>query len=262
MLRRSDDQQLERPPRVRSRRGGPFRSRKRSSARASRPTAASMCPAKLERRPDAWWKALRGKSFPDVAIAMASELAGDEFDPDTDRVAGARRAELSRARRRARDADSASSSCSTARRSPSRISARACSRGCWPSARLASRQAAPCGRRPLTILVATSGDTGSAVAHAFLGVTGHPRRRAVSGGPGQRRAGGAVHDARRQCDGGRGEGNVRRLPASGQGSVRRPAVAGARAADVGEFDQPRPAAAADVLLRLRRAAVQGARRRC
>ena len=33
--------------------------------------------------PDSWWAALRGKSFHDVAIALAAELAGDEFDPAT-----------------------------------------------------------------------------------------------------------------------------------------------------------------------------------
>ena len=37
-------------------------------------------PATIERRAGSWWAALRGKSFQDVAIAMALELAGDEFD--------------------------------------------------------------------------------------------------------------------------------------------------------------------------------------
>ena len=59
---------------------------------------------------------------------------------------------------------------------------------------------------PLTVLVATSGDTGSAVAHAFHGVAGTRVVVLYPEGTGQRRAGGAVHDARRQRHGRRGRG--------------------------------------------------------
>ena len=47
------------------------------------PDGGLYVPARIERRSDAWWSALRGKSFQDVAIAMAGELAGDEFGEAT-----------------------------------------------------------------------------------------------------------------------------------------------------------------------------------
>src|SRR5215218_5053933 len=47
------------------------------------PDGGLYVPATIERRPEAWWSALRGKSFHDVAIAVALELAGDEFDHAT-----------------------------------------------------------------------------------------------------------------------------------------------------------------------------------
>src|SRR5687767_4927301 len=47
------------------------------------PDGGLYVPSALERRPDAFWSALRGKSFLDVAIAIAKELAGDEFDEAT-----------------------------------------------------------------------------------------------------------------------------------------------------------------------------------
>ena len=59
------------------------------------------------------------------------------------------------------------SSCFTGRHSPSRTSARGRSRGLPGEAGERSRATS---RRALTVLVATSGDTGSAVAHAFFGV--------------------------------------------------------------------------------------------
>src|SRR5689334_21136286 len=37
-------------------------------------------PARLESKPDSWWAAHRGKSFPDLSIAIATVLAGDEID--------------------------------------------------------------------------------------------------------------------------------------------------------------------------------------
>ena len=102
----------------------------------------------------------------------------------------------------------------------------------------------------LTVLVATSGDTGSAVAQAFWGVPRHARGRAVSGGPGQPGPGGAVHDPGRQRHRRRRGRHLRRLPAPGEGGVCRPRPAAARAADLGQLHQPWPARSADVLLRV------------
>ena len=106
------------------------------------------------------------------------------------------------------------------------------------------------------MLVATSGDTGSAVANAFFGVAGtrvvvlYPEGQVSDVQEAQfTTLGGNVTRGRRR-------GHVRRLPAAGEGGVRRSRTAVARAADVGELDQPRPAAAADVLLRLRGVAVR------
>src|SRR5690348_10962753 len=138
------------------------------------PDGGLYVPAKLERKPDAWWKALRGKSFQDVANAVAFELAGDEFDQDT-------LAELIR----------------DALNFPVRIvqldkglgvlelfhgptfafkdfGARTLARFLALSERAnaASNGSRVEGMGPLTILVATSGDTGSAVAQAFFGVKG------------------------------------------------------------------------------------------
>src|SRR5690348_7200597 len=127
------------------------------------PDGGLYVPAKLERKPDAWWKALRGKSFQDVANAVAFELAGDEFDQDT-------LAELIR----------------DALNFPVRIVELEKGLGVLElfhgptfafkdfGARTLARFVGQLhdGTHPLTILVATSGDTGSAVAHAFYGVKG------------------------------------------------------------------------------------------
>ena len=74
---------------------------------------------------------------------------------------------------------------------------------------------------PLTVLVATSGDTGSAVAHAFLGVAGtrvvvlYPEGKVSE-----------VQEAQFTTLGGNVTavavaGHVRRLPAAGEGSLCR-----------------------------------------
>jgi threonine synthase len=42
------------------------------------PDGGLYVPSKLERRPESFWSALRGKSFNDVSSAGATELAGDE----------------------------------------------------------------------------------------------------------------------------------------------------------------------------------------
>lgn len=130
------------------------------------PDGGLYVPSTLERRPDAFWWALRGKTFHDVAIAMLAELTADEFDQAT----------LTNLIREALNF-------------PVRIvelenglgvvelfhgpTFAFKDFGARTLARLLalSEQGAP-GRGELTILVATSGDTGSAVAHAFHGVAG------------------------------------------------------------------------------------------
>src|SRR5688572_1820786 len=47
------------------------------------PDGGLYVPSKLERRSGEFWSALRGKSFHDIAIALVTELAGDEFDEAT-----------------------------------------------------------------------------------------------------------------------------------------------------------------------------------
>lgn len=134
------------------------------------PDGGLYVPATLEARPESWWAALRGKSFQDVAIAMASELAGDEFNREL--IAGIVRNALN---------------------FPVRVVELESGLGVvelfhGPTfafkdfgarmlAQLIALSEADEGKsidrsKPLTILVATSGDTGSAVAHAFLGLDG------------------------------------------------------------------------------------------
>ena len=129
------------------------------------PDGGLYVPSSLERRPDSFWSALRGKSFHDIAIAIANELAGDEFDQAT----------LTNLIRDALNF-------------PVRIvelekhlavlelfhgpTFAFKDIGARTLARFLAVSEGSDRSRPLTILVATSGDTGSAVAHAFLGVTG------------------------------------------------------------------------------------------
>jgi threonine synthase len=145
------------------------------------PDGGLYVPSVIERRPDAFWAALRGKSFLDVAIAIASELAGDEFDSATltNLLRDAlnfpvRIVELDKglgvlelfhgptfafkdfgARTLARFMSQAQSTVG-----PPVLSERGAAGGGGSQV------------EGLTILVATSGDTGSAVAHAFFGVKG------------------------------------------------------------------------------------------
>jgi len=127
------------------------------------PDGGLYVPAVIERRPDAWWSALRGKSFQDVAIAIATEIAGDEFDQAT--LAALVRDALN---------------------FPVRVVELERGLGVvelfhGPTFAFKDFGARTLARlmdllndrsKPLTVLVATSGDTGSAVAHAFLGITG------------------------------------------------------------------------------------------
>ena len=47
------------------------------------PDGGLYVPSRIDRLPDAWWEAQRGQSFQDLAVALAAELAGDEFDRGT-----------------------------------------------------------------------------------------------------------------------------------------------------------------------------------
>jgi threonine synthase len=127
------------------------------------PDGGLYVPQAIPRLPETWWSALRGKSFHDIAIAMAGELAGDEFDNAT----------LTNLIRDALNF-------------PVRIVELEKGLGVLElfhgptfafkdfGARTLARLMSIVneGSGPLTVLVATSGDTGSAVANAFLGVAG------------------------------------------------------------------------------------------
>jgi threonine synthase len=127
------------------------------------PDGGLYVPSAIEPKPEAWWTALRGKSFQDIAIAVALEFAGDEFDRDTLTAI-------------VRDALNF----------PVRIVELEKHLGVLElfhgptfafkdfGARMLARFMTQLNDRsdPLTVLVATSGDTGSAVAHAFFGVAG------------------------------------------------------------------------------------------
>ena len=139
------------------------------------PDGGLYVPETMPRMPAAWWSALRGKSFHDIAIAMAIELAGDEFD----------RATLTNLIR-----DALSFPVRIVELEPGLgvlelfhgptfafkdFGARTLARllalsergiGAGDAARVEGMA------EPVTILVATSGDTGSAVANAFFGVDG------------------------------------------------------------------------------------------
>ena len=83
----------------------------------------------------------------------------------------------------------------------------------------------------ITVLVATSGDTGSAAISGLASCSRADDRRALSRGPRERRAAPPDDDGRRaQRARRRGRRHVRRLPAHRQGAVRRRGAARARRA--------------------------------
>ena len=150
-------------------------------------------------------------------------------------------------------AGSPCSSCSTARRRRSRTSARAFSP---PASRACARPAS----RPLTILVATSGDTGGAVAAAFHGRPGHRSRpccfrRAWSRRPrsGSSPAGAATSD-RSRCT---AHSTTASAWSSRRSSTR--SCGEETRAVVGQQHQSRPPAAAGGVLRRERASRSGRR---
>ena len=90
----------------------------------------------------------------------------------------------------------------------------------------------------VTIVGATSGDTGAAAVHAFAGKRADPHRHAASRGP--RLAGAAPpddHGPRAERAQHRAPRHVRRLPGPGEGDVRRRAVPPRAAALGGQLDQ-------------------------
>lgn len=127
------------------------------------PDGGLYVPAKLEPKPDSWWSAQRGKSFQDLSIALATVLAGDEIDHTT--IVSIVRDALN---------------------FPVRVLELERGLGVvelfhGPTfafkdfgarmlARLMKELHDPASH--ITILVATSGDTGSAVANAFSGMDG------------------------------------------------------------------------------------------
>jgi threonine synthase len=127
------------------------------------PDGGLYVPAALERKSDAWWDALRGRSFQDVAVAMAQALIGDEFAPDelAALVTGALDFPVPIVR-----LDDQLQVVELFRGPTFAFK----DFGARMLARLMSH--VHTGPEPLTVLVATSGDTGSAVAHAFFGVPG------------------------------------------------------------------------------------------
>jgi threonine synthase len=140
------------------------------------PDGGLYVPSTIERKPDAWWSALRGKSFQDVAIAMAIELAGDEFDHPTLTAIvrdalnfPVRMVELEKG---LGVLELFHGPTFAFKDFGARTLARLMSQVQPPA--LSERAVAGDGPRVegLTVLVATSGDTGSAVAHAFFAVPG------------------------------------------------------------------------------------------
>ena len=105
--------------------------------------------------------------------------------------------------------------------------------------------------RPLTILVATSGDTGGAVAAAFHGRPRHPRRRSVPERAGLAAPAASAHVLGRQHPRVRGRRRVRRLSGAREGGVRRSGLARAPSPHRGQQHQHRPFAAAGRVSRRR-----------
>jgi threonine synthase len=127
------------------------------------PDGGLYVPAVLERRSDDWWDALRGRPFQDVAVAMAQALIGDEFAPDelTALVTEALNfpVPIVQLGEPLQVIELFHGPTFAFKDFGARMLARFMSH-------------VHAGAEPLTVLVATSGDTGSAVAHAFFGVPG------------------------------------------------------------------------------------------
>lgn len=131
------------------------------------PDGGLYVPATLERRPGGWWHQLRGASFQDVAVTMAQALIGDEFDSDELAVLIAEALNFPVPIVRLTDTLQVVELFHGPTFAFKDVGARTL-------ARLLSHLQGE--GDPLTVLVATSGDTGGAVAQAFWGL---PQMRVV-----------------------------------------------------------------------------------
>jgi threonine synthase len=127
------------------------------------PDGGLYVPARIDRLPEAWWQTHRGQTFQDVAVALAAELAGDEFDRGT--LSSLVRDALNFPVPIVKLDDDLS--VVELFHGPTFAFK---DFGARTLARLMSYLNDKSD--PLTVLVATSGDTGGAVAHAFHGVAG------------------------------------------------------------------------------------------
>lgn len=148
------------------------------------PDGGLYVPATLERRPVEWWERLRPAPFPEVAVAMAQSLLGDEFDeaelaalirdalnfpvPIVCLNESLRVVELFHGPTFAFKDFGARTLARLLALSERGVAAGALVEA-TPSSGWPAVSPTP---GPLTVLVATSGDTGSAVAQAFWGVPG------------------------------------------------------------------------------------------
>jgi threonine synthase len=148
---------------ISTREGAPAVSLKDAVLAGLAPDGGLYVPQRLPRLSDAWWQQQRGRSFQDVAVAMAAELGGDEFDP-------------ARLETIVRDALNFPVPIVQL---DERVSVLELFHG--PTfafkdfgARMLARVMSELNTSAelLTVLVATSGDTGGAVAQAFHGVAG------------------------------------------------------------------------------------------
>lgn len=131
------------------------------------PDGGLYVPATLERRPGGWWQLLRGASFQDVAVTMAQALIGDEFDSDELAVLITEALNFPVPIVRLTDTLQVVELFHGPTFAFKDVGARTLAR------LLAHLQGEG---DPLTVLVATSGDTGGAVAQAFWGL---PQMRVV-----------------------------------------------------------------------------------
>ncbi len=135
------------------------------------PDGGLYVPSRIDRLPDAWWEAQRGQSFQDLAVALAAELAGDEFDRGT--LASLIRDALNFPVPIVKLDDHLSvvelfhGPTFAFKDFGARTLARLMALSERPVAEGSGARV-----EGLTVLVATSGDTGGAVAQAFHGVAG------------------------------------------------------------------------------------------